>query len=97
MLSKIFADRLQALPVGHIIPVNKYYFRTQTYMEIRQYLKRVYKGEFVLFAENKREYILKRVKHEATANTEKAHDKDWRFYICKRPVRNGKVAGGGPQ
>jgi hypothetical protein len=68
-------------------------------MEIRQYLRRVYKGEFVLFAETKKEYILKRVKyiHEATTNTEKAHDKDWRFYICKRPVCNGKVAGGGRQ
>lgn len=90
-LSKIMATKLQHLEVGHIYPIRKAYFRSQTYMDIRQYLKRVYDGEFVLFSETPSQYIVKRVKraYETTDPSKEVLNKCWRFYIPQRKVRNG--------
>jgi hypothetical protein len=94
-LSKIMATRLQHLDVGHIYPIRKAYFRSQTYMDIKQYLKRVYEGEFVVFDETPSQYIVKRIKraYEATDPSEEVLDKCWRFYIPQRKVCNSKMGG----
>lgn len=95
LLSKIMATKLQYLDIGHIYPIRKAYFRSQTYMDIKQYLKRVYEGEFVLFDETPTQYIVKRVKmpYETTDSSQKVPDKSWRFYIPQRKVCNRKVGG----
>lgn len=94
-LSKVMATKLIDVEVGHIYPIRKAYFRTQTYMDIRQYLSRVYEGEFVLIDETRHQYIVKRVKraYETTDTSKEVLNKHWRFYIPKRKVCNGKVGG----
>lgn len=93
-LYRVMSSKLLNIDVGHIYPINKSYFRRSTHMEIRQYLKRVYEGEFVLIAETPKEYIVKRVKNETgEIEGKKVYDRRGRFYIPKRKVRNSKVAG----
>ena len=93
-LYRVMSSRLMKIGVGHIYPINKSYFRRSTHMEIRQYLKRIYEGEFVLIDETPKEYIVKRVKNETGENEgKKVYDRRGRFYIPKRKVRNGKVDG----
>lgn len=93
-LYRVMSSRLMKIDVGHIYPINKSYFRRSTHIEIRQYLKRIYEGEFVLIAETPKEYIVKRVKNE-TGKIEgaKVYDRRGRFYIPQRKVCNSKVAG----
>lgn len=93
-LSKIMGTRLRHLDIGHIYPIDKAYFRSQTYMDIRQYLKRIYEGEFVLFDETPSQYIVKRVRkgaYETTDASPEVLDRCWRFYIPQRKVCNSKV------
>jgi hypothetical protein len=92
---KIMSTKLLGIEVGHIYPVNKSYFRKSTHLEIKQYLKQIYSGEFILFDETPKEYILKRVKNEAETSKEKMPHRGGRFYIPKRKARNGKMAGNG--
>ena len=93
-LYRVMSSKLLKIEVGHIYPINKPYFRRATHMEIRQYLKRIYEGEFVLIAETPKEYIVKRIKNEAgKIEGAKVYDRRGRFYIPKRQVRNGKVDG----
>jgi pyruvate kinase len=89
------ATKLYQLEVGHIYPIRKAYFRSQTYMDIKQYLSRVYEGEFVLLDETKVQYIVKRVKraYEATNTSKEVLNKCWRFYIPQRKVCNRKMGG----
>jgi hypothetical protein len=98
LLSKIAAIKLRDLEVGYIYPISKAYFRSQTYMGISTYLRKVYQREFVLFAETSIHYIVKRVKkNEETATQKEVHDKYWRVYLPKRQSRYGKVEGGKTQ
>jgi hypothetical protein len=86
---KTYAIALEKVELGHIYPINKYYFLQHSSTPIKQYLRRAYGGEFVLTFESKNKYIVKRVKdHASYPDSEKTEIRQGRFYLPKRKSSN---------
>jgi len=81
----VLSRKLWKIEPGYLGVMDKGYFAKATHIEVKKYLKNIYRGEFVLIGESKKEYIIQRIKtdvtKEASTNTE---DRRRRFYFPQR-------------
>ena len=87
----IFRSRmLWETPLGHLAIIDKKHFVSYTHIEFKKYLRRMFRGCFVLFAETKTTWIVKR-----TNATEKSKEIDSPrrryYYLPKRASSNNTV------
>lgn len=93
----IMSRRLWETKPGHLGVIEKKYFAMATHLEIRKYLKKMYKGCFVLVAESKSQWIVRRVEHSVNGAEEIQKNPQSRrryYYLPPRKPYNSKMAGG---
>jgi hypothetical protein len=84
--------RLWETPLGHLAVIGKKYFVSYTHIEFKKYLRRMFRGCFVLFAETKTTWIVKRAKeYAAEENQEVSSSRRRYYYLPKRPSGNNPV------
>jgi hypothetical protein len=93
----VMSRKLWETKPGHLAIIEKKYFAYATHIEIKKYLKKMYRGCFVLIAESKTQWIVRRVEHKVNGAEEIQENEESRrryYYLPERKSRNSKVASG---
>lgn len=85
----IFQSRaLWETPMGHLAVIGKKYFVAYTHIEFKKYLRRMFRGCFVLFAETKTTWIVKRT--DATEESKEIDSPRRRYYYLPKRASSNK-------
>ena len=91
----IMSRKLWETKPGHLAVIEKGYLANATPLEIKKYLKKMYRGCFVLIAESRTQWIVRRVEHSVNGAEEIQENEESRrryYYLPERKSRNSKVA-----
>lgn len=78
---------------GHITMINKALVANATPLHFKTYLRKAYKGEFLLIDETKFYWIIKRKDNGTEALQEDSDLRERYYHIPKRKARNSQVGG----
>lgn len=93
----IMSRKLWETKPGHLAVIEKGYMAKATPLEVRKYLKKMYRGCFVLIAESRTQWIVRRVEHLVNGAEEVQENPESRrrfYYLPERKPRNSQMGGG---